>query len=399
MTNIKSGILARFHAPITKLALSLCAIGIASAAQAEWRDITWGGGSSAETKYWTDAANWTIGGVAQSSYSDLTAITADADWVFNQAADVHFNAATEVPNLDIRIVAPVTFSGDNAEAGLKFTNNAWTFVGAWAPGSLTVASGSHSFGGDLRVGECAWYDCNPNGSLVVSSGTVSIAGALAIGGGVQNVEANTATGTVEIVGGNVSAASVVLGATSVSTGTLTLKGGTLTTASIYNGGGTGSIVFNGGTAVATTAADGDFIPAAANYTVEIGNNGGTINNANNISIGAAITGAGWLTKTGAGTLRLSNVAGFTGRITVAENAGSVTIPASATHVKVGSYTAKEATEDGIVFTHSATDISGDNHWTGDAASNEWSTPGNWDTGLEGAGNYVIRSNEMLGIVE
>ena len=130
MTNVKSGILSRFHAPITKFALSLCAIGIASAAQAEWRDITWGGGSSAETKYWTDAANWTIGGVAQSSYSDLTAITADADWVFNQAADVNFNAATEVPNLDIRIVAPVTFSGDNAESGLKFTNNAWVFVGA-----------------------------------------------------------------------------------------------------------------------------------------------------------------------------------------------------------------------------------------------------------------------------
>ena len=96
MATKKPGILSRLCAPISKLALSLCAtLGIASAAQAEWRDITWGGGSSAETKYWTDAANWTIGDVAQSSYSDLTAITADGDWLFNQTADVHFNAATE----------------------------------------------------------------------------------------------------------------------------------------------------------------------------------------------------------------------------------------------------------------------------------------------------------------
>ena len=98
MTNIKSVILSRFHAPITKLALSLCAaLGIASAAKADvWRDITWGGGSTAETKYWNDASNWIIGGEAQSSYSDLTAITSDGDWLFNQTADVHFNAATEV---------------------------------------------------------------------------------------------------------------------------------------------------------------------------------------------------------------------------------------------------------------------------------------------------------------
>ena len=398
MTNVKSGILSRFHAPITKFALSLCAIGIASAAQADWRDITWGGGSTAETKYWNDASNWIIGGVAQSSYSDLTAITSDGDWLFNQTADVHFNAATEVPNLDIRIVAPVTFSGDNAESGLKFTNNAWVFVGAWAPGSLTVASGSHSFGGDLRVGECQFVaDSNPNGSLVVSSGSVSVAGTLAIGGGVHNVETNTANGTVEISGGSVSAANVLLGATSASTGTLTLNSGTITTAAISNGGGTGSIVFNGGTAVATTAAGGDFIPAAANYTVEIGNNGGTINNENNISISAAITGAGWLTKTGAGTLSLSNVDGFTGRIAVAENAGSVTLPASATNIKVGANTTKEVTENVIVFTYSATDYSNaDNYWTGAGEGNDWATAGNWNTGLVGANNFVFHSGTLQG---
>ena len=378
MTNIKSGILSRFHAPITKLALSLCAIGIASAAQAA--DNVWEGDDDG---YWETEANWTN---PSGDYWKIEGSATSKSIKFKTQASHAYNFAIAIDG--------VTFSGDDANCGLNQSASD-VRIGTWAYGSLTIESGSHTFN-ELAV-PSAWWGSAQNGDLTINGGSLTVNNYAGIGAG--NAEnASGSVGNINVNGGSVTfAANLRVGDFAGGTGNLYLNSGTVTTAGIYNGGGTGSVVFNGGTAVATTAADGDFIPAADNYTVTIGNSGGTISNANDIKITAAVTGSGWLTKTGAGTLRLSNVAGFTGRIAVAENAGTVTLPATATNIKVGLNTTKAVTSEGIEFTYSATDYSNaDNYWTGNGEGNDWATTGNWENGLVGANNFVFHSSRIGG---
>lgn len=279
----------------------------------------------------------------------------------------------------------VVGGGNNGDAHLwvaggRLESLYWMKVGGGTDNNSEVkVSGGELFVGTADNGSTfqLGLGSSSTSSLTVSDTGAFICNTLQIAGG----DGSEATFTIE--GGTATAAFITRGTTTVTSEETT---------SYFHG--TGKVELKEGTLVATTATNSDFIPAADDFSVEV--SGGTINNENDIKITAAVTGTGWLTKTGAGTLVLTDVAGFTGRITVAENAGSVTVPASATQIKVGSFTAKAVTEDGIVFSHSATDISGDNHWTGKAATTEWSDPENWDTGLEGAANYVVRNNEMLG---
>ena len=85
----------------------------------------------------------------------------------------------------------------------------------------------------------------------------------------------------------------------------------------YNN-GTATLTLNGGT-LSTTSVTGT-------GTLAIGENGGTFDNAEAVTVEVALTGSGTLTKTGAGTLTITgDTSGFTGTITVAAGAGEVII--------------------------------------------------------------------------
>ena len=248
MTNIKSGILARFHAPITRLALSLCAaLGIASAAKAA--DNVWEGDDDG---YWETEANWTN---PSGDYWKIDGAATSKSIKFKTQASHAYNFAIAIDG--------VTFSGDDANCGLNQSASD-VRIGTWAYGSLTIESGSHTFN-ELAV-PSAWWGSAQNGDLTVNGGSLTVNNYAGIGTG--NAEnASGAVGNINVNGGSVTfSANLRVGDFAGGTGNLYLNSGTVTTAGIYNGGGTGSIVFNGGTAVATTAANGDFIPAAANYT-------------------------------------------------------------------------------------------------------------------------------------
>ena len=130
--------------------------------------------------------------------------------------------------------------------------------------------------------------------------------------------------------------------------TLNLNGGTLT-APYVTVGADCTIVLNGGTLSATTVGGAGTLSVA----------GGTFANGENATVSATLSGSGTLTKTGAGTLAFTgSYAAFTGKIAVAESAGSVTVGditiAAGEEVQFGVYT-----------------------WTGAAEDGLWKTPGNW----------------------
>jgi autotransporter-associated beta strand protein len=180
------------------------------------------------------------------------------------------------------------------------------------------------------------------GALTVSSGTAT-AMALSIGGngpaagenvtvtgGALNVY-DTITvgdqnnGTLQINGGSVQAYNVILGNTVYSPaatnyiGTLNLTGGTLSVSQIVLGGGTpgnwtlgGSMIWSGGTLKALAQLN-------VNVPIIVSNSGGTFDTgAFNGNVSGIISGAGGITKLGAGTLTLSGANTYTGSTKVTE---------------------------------------------------------------------------------
>ena len=391
MASKKPGILSRLCAPIGKLALTLCAsLGIASAAKADDMLYWWEGETTFEEMVSTNGSVW-VGSSEEGVFAENWHVWKSDDgsldkgitqtaWTNIRVADLENNKGRLKIESGLYHAMNDIIVGGGANcdahlwvAGGRFESLYWMKVGGGESSNATVAV----TGGELYVGTA------DNGSTVVLGSGASASASLSVSG-----TGSFTCNTMNMAEGAGAQA------------TFTVDGGTATVAAINRAGtdevhGTATVQLKNGTLVSTTAVDGDFIPAANGLSVEV--TGGTINNENNISISAAITGAGWLTKTGAGTLSLSNVDGFTGRIAVAENAGSVTLPASATNIKVGANTTKEVTENVIVFTYSATDYSNaDNYWTGAGEGNDWATAGNWNTGLVGANNFVFHSGTLQG---
>ena len=160
MTNIKSGILARFHAPITRLALSLCAIGIASAAQAA--DYDWTGGGGTDTNYSTPE-NWGL----ESGYPG----SADGARFLVGAASktVTFNGAytpAYVWTATGNTAYPVTWEGSGS---VTTTWNIGCADNVDQVGALTINSGTYNAGGGFNFG-------SGTGVLTMNGGTVNAGG-------------------------------------------------------------------------------------------------------------------------------------------------------------------------------------------------------------------------------
>ncbi len=187
----------------------------------------------------------------------------------------------------------VNFTNATSSAGSGYLN-----VGANNAGS----SGTINLnGGNLNVGTTLKLCGNYNSTAGINcSGTLTVAnGAVTVGGGLD--AANNGVLFMDGINGDNTA--------NTGTSTLSLNGGSsLTVAQIQAGNqGTKTINLNGGTIVARPGASSLFMSAANNLTVNVQSGGVTINSgANSITVGSLLGGTGGLTKTGLGTLTLTN---------------------------------------------------------------------------------------------
>ena len=411
MTNIKSGILARFHAPITRLALSLCAIGIASAAQAA--DYDWTGGGGTDTNYSTPE-NWGLeSGYPGSADGARFLVGAASKTVTFDGAYTPSYVWTETGNT----ASPVTWEGSGS---VTTTWNIGCADNVGQVGALVIDSGTYNAGGGFNFG-------SGTGVLTMNGGTVN-AGGVSYWGTEANADFNAtinsgATVNFNGIDGYTSLRMMngtgIAGIVNIDGGTFAVNGGDLelglgnsdatsqTTINISNGGvlsvgnaterwtilgsaGTGKATINvneggtfsfwriahtstgecklnvdGGTLEilgktwnydsGTFAADND-----ASFTVTIGEHGATLDtNGFDVKIPKVIKGTGTLTITGGGSVL------FTAQ-------PECTIVA-----------------DGATYT-----IEDDKfYWTGNGDGVNWSDSGNWSKGaVPGADDDVVFNN-------
>jgi len=212
----------------------------------------------------------------------------------------------------------------NGSLNMKFTNDA-TFnatgpsLGYLGAVNVTYSSSGTSTLTGATIGRAA------NSSLTIQSGTINGGtSTIAINGG--RVEAPSAALIVSGTG-TFTAGTLALNPASGGSATLTVSGGTLNTNSITTAAtGTKSITLSGGVlGVNSTTTGVTWAPdmtLGGNTTLRAATLDGT---AANITLSGVLSGAGGFTKTGGGTLTVSNAANsYTGSTTVSAGTLSLT---------------------------------------------------------------------------
>ena len=245
----------RLVTPLLAMAFTL---GLAGGA---WGDLFWNG--SAEATWGTGFG------------------TGDGNYVLNSANDVTVNFDTSYSIASGVWVESgsytVTFKGASTEVGLEMTGSA-----------------TNMWGGGFHVG--GW---GGNGNLIIDGGSYTIPNALFVPVERKGDKDDPVSATFELKDGVVSAGALVLGREVTCEGTATLSGGILETSQVYVDGGSGTLMFGGGTLKAS--AGGTLI--ASGMTVTVGANGGTIDtNGKAVTIASAITGTGTLRIIGGGVV-------------------------------------------------------------------------------------------------
>jgi autotransporter-associated beta strand protein len=206
-------------------------------------------------------------------------------------------------------------------------SGAWITAATWGgtlPNFATTAIVANGI--TVSSGQAFARHANLDGTSTASGGTLDVFDTLLVG--------SNAFGALTITGGTVSAGRVMLGAPGQS-GVLTLNAGTLQTGPIVPGGGTGSLVLNGGTFRATGAIN-VAVPTSVAGAVTFNTNGFSG------SITGGLSGTGTLTKTGAGTLTLGGVnTTYSGQINL--NAGTIVLATNAANSSTGAIMAANGT--------------------------------------------------------
>ncbi len=209
-----------------------------------------------------------------------------------------------------------------------------------------VNGGTVNATGDFYLGKNA----GAMGSMTVNGGIVTQTGS----SGRTLLVGDSGTGTLTLNGGAVTMNHVRDGFTAGGSGTINLNGGTLSTQRIYTrSGATGKLNFNGGTlkALAKDPNTGGLVTAET--TVNVGENGGTIDSGNfEITVGAAIHGTGAMRFKGGSTITLSGASDYTGGTTINLGTKIVTSNATAKNTILGNLVIdgrdRTAAETGIV---------------------------------------------------
>jgi fibronectin-binding autotransporter adhesin len=313
---------------------------------------TWGGG----------AGTWTAGGSA--NWSIAGSIT--AAWQ-NQETLAVFNAAGSTVTLSGTVIAhglnvagagyrfnggSLTVTGDGISTTQDVTFSAPVTVGApqtWtiaAGKAMTVSGAVHTVVSDLTLANSGTLSLtggidgggvinaqgaapgsilhagsgtlyitgatNSTTNLVVSAGTVSFSGGTFQLGGYAVVGGTAAARFTQSSGSVWVASALTLGSSSTGNGAYDLCGGTLAVPAINKGSGSAALSIGGAT-LRATAAFSCTLPMTLTGT---GGNATVDTQDYAVALSGSLSGAGGLTKTGAGTLTLSTTNAYIGTTTV-----------------------------------------------------------------------------------
>ena len=265
------------------------------------------------------------------------AFVASGNGTVTVSGAIMLGAATTVATSDVDTI--LSLSNNIAGAyGLTKVGTGMLSLGGNSQGftTLTIAAGSLSAGLDANLGSGAviledgtfWSIANNGGTIdnaIVLNGSAVLSASLntTLAGGISGSGSLTkqSNGTLTLSGSN------------SYTGTTTITGGTLAIGGDGNL-GVDSLVMNGGTLSVTGSS------VTIDNSITIRSSGGTVNNADAVTLSGVISGTGALTKAGAGTLSLSGDNTYIGATNV--NAGKLSI-SSASNLSSADITLTSAT--------------------------------------------------------
>ena len=306
-------------------------------------------GSLTKTGGWLSIGN-SSNGVGTMTVRDNGTVTADGDFnvsdVGTSQGTLNIQDNAEVNSTGTAFIGKNTGTVGALNISGGTYNGATTFVadGETSSGTITQTGGTVNIGGNNLAyvgqrGTAVWNqsagEVNVSGWLVIgrlatSNGTVNVSGGTfnqtQVDRNIILAEEGVGTLTISGTGTVVSDGGQVDMATNGGTGTLNLNaGGTLSARRIADNNGTATSIFNfdGGTLIANTNANVDFMAGLTTATINAG--GGTIDsNGQDIAISQVLGGTGSLTKTGAGVLTLSGANTYEGDTTISVGTLSAT---------------------------------------------------------------------------